>query len=171
MREQNKEQFERIYAENYSRLYFFALNIIGDREASKDILNDVFAAVWKGFERIDKTTINTYLTSSVRNRAVDYLRHNIQRAKYDEEYVHNASIYYSEYSEDKERIVAKMMAQLRPPTDKILELCYLQQKKYSEVAELLGISKSSVKKHIMKALRTLRELYGSKDAQNRLMDV
>ena len=43
MKEQSKEQFERIYAENYTRLYYFALNIIGDREASKDILNDVFA--------------------------------------------------------------------------------------------------------------------------------
>ena len=96
MKEQSKEQFERIYAENYTRLYYFALNIIGDREASKDILNDVFAAVWKGFERLDKTKINTYLLSSVRNRAVDYLRHNIQRAKYDEEYIHTASIYYTE---------------------------------------------------------------------------
>lgn len=171
MKEQSKEQFERIYAENYTRLYYFALNIIGDREASKDILNDVFAAVWKGFERLDKTKINTYLLSSVRNRAVDYLRHNIQRAKYDEEYIHTASIYYTEYSEDKERIVEKMMSHLRPPTDKILELCYLQQKKYAEVAEMLGISTSSVKKHIIKALRTLRELYGSKDARNRLMDV
>ena len=108
MKEQSKEQFERIYAENYTRLYYFALNIIGDREASKDI---------------------------------------------------------------KERIVEKMMSHLRPPTDKILELCYLQQKKYAEVAEMLGISTSSVKKHIIKALRTLRELYGSKDARNRLMDV
>ena len=171
MKEQSKEQFERIYAENYTRLYYFALNIIGDREASKDILNDVFAAVWKGFERLDKTKINTYLLSSVRNRAVDYLRHNIQRAKYDEEYIHTASIYYTEYSEDKERIVEKMMSHLCPPTDKILELCYLQQKKYAEVAEMLGISTSSVKKHIIKALRTLRELYGSKDARNRLMDV
>lgn len=40
------------------------------------------------------------------------------------------------------------MEQLSPPTDKILNLCYLQHKKYSEVAEILGVSTSCVKKHI-----------------------
>ena len=66
MKEPSKEQFESIYAENYTRLYYFALNIIGDREASKDI---------------------------------------------------------------KERIVEKMMSHLRPPTDKILELCFQNKKR------------------------------------------
>ena len=38
-----------------------------------------------------------------------------------------------------------------------LRLCYYEHKTYREVAEQLGISPDTVKKHISKALRTLRE--------------
>lgn len=39
----------------------------------------------------------------------------------------------------------------------VLRLCYYEHKTYREVAEQLGISPDTVKKHISKALRTLRE--------------
>lgn len=55
-----------------------------------------------------------------------------------------------------------MLAQLTPPTDQILDMCYLQHMKYAEVAEALHTSTSTVKKHITKALKTLRELYKDK---------
>ena len=46
---------------------------------------------------------------------------------------------------------------LPEPTCTILRLCYWEKKTYREVAEQLGISPDTVKKHISKALRTLRE--------------
>ena len=46
---------------------------------------------------------------------------------------------------------------LPPKTKKVLEECYFNQKKYSEVAQMLNISTNTVKKHIMKALSSLRE--------------
>ena len=48
---------------------------------------------------------------------------------------------------------------LKEMTTDWLRLCYLQQKKYAEVAEELNISPDTVKKHIMKALKLLKELY------------
>lgn len=171
MTDDYKQQFEEIYTEYYTRLYFFALHIVGEEEVAKDLLNDVFTSLWKCFMTIDKSNIHSYLFTSIRNRAVDYLRRNIQKKKYSDEYIREASVYYSEYSDENERMVEEMMHQLQPPTDVILRMCYLEGMKYTEVAEKMGISKSTVKKHIMKALRTLRELYGSKDARNRLSDV
>ena len=46
---------------------------------------------------------------------------------------------------------------LPEPTCTVLRLCYYEHKTYREVAEQLGISPDTVKKHISKALRTLRE--------------
>jgi RNA polymerase sigma-70 factor (ECF subfamily) len=59
--------------------------------------------------------------------------------------------------------VEKMLAQLPPQTRKILELCYLHRKKYAEVAEEMNISPDTVKKHVTKALKMLRELYNVKN--------
>lgn len=46
---------------------------------------------------------------------------------------------------------------LPEPTCTILRSCYWEKKTYQQVADELGISPDTVKKHISKALRTLRE--------------
>ena len=170
-RETKKKQFEEIYVGHYTRLYYFALNLIGDKESSRDLLNDVFTSLWNQFDNIDLSSISWYLTTSVRNRAVDFLRHNIQKSNYSKEYVHEAAFYYDDYTDDRKQLVDEMINKLSPPTDTILEMCYLRQMKYSEVAEKLNISTSTVKKHIIKALKTLRDFYGSKCARNEIRDV
>lgn len=156
-----REMFERIYTENYLRLYYYALHIVNDEEAAKDILNDVFVALWKNIETFKENNFNAYLMTSVRNRAVDFLRHHVLQHQYTEEYLHSAEQFYADYSDEKDKLVEEMMSQLSPPTDQILEMCYLRRMKYAEVAEALDISPNTVKKHIVKAL-TLRELYKGK---------
>jgi RNA polymerase sigma factor, sigma-70 family len=156
-----KNKFEKIYTENYSRLYYYALHIVGDSEVSKDILSDIFTRLWNNINNVELESVNAYLMTSIRHRAVDYLRRNILQNQYSEDYLKEATIYYIDASEEieKDKLVEKMLSQLGPPTDKILEMHYLQQMKYAEVAEVLNISPETVKKHIMKALRILRELY------------
>ena len=154
-----KEIFERIYTENYVRLYYYALHIVNEEETAKDILNDVFTMLWKNISHVESSNVNAYLMTSVRNKAVDYLRHNVLQSHYSEEYLHTAEQYYTDYSNEKDLLVEEMLAHLTPPTDQILEMCYLRRMKYAEVAEALHISTSTVKKYIIKALKTLRELY------------
>ena len=157
-----KRRFEEIYTGNYTRLYYYALHIMNDEETAKDILNDVFTALWNNIETIDISEINAYLMTSVRNRSVDHLRRTVLESQYTEEYLHTAEIFYDDYSDEKDRLVEEMFSHLSPPTDEILKMCYLKRMKYAEVAEQLDISPSTVKKHIMKALKILRELYKDK---------
>ena len=65
----------------------------------------------------------------------------------------------TEYLEQDERMmhISKAMEKLTPHTRHILEECYIQRKKYQEVAEELNISVSAVRKHIVKALQVIRE--------------
>lgn len=157
-----KDRFEKIYTENYVRMYYYALHIVNEEEVAKDLLNDVFTMLWKNFTHIEEDNINAYLMTSVRNRAVDFLRHNVLQSQYSEEYLHTAEQFCTDYSDEKDRLVEEMLQQLSPPTDQILEMCYLKRMSYAEVAEALQISTSTVKKHIIKALKTLRELYRGK---------
>ena len=157
-----REMFESVYTENYLRLYYYALHIVNDEEAAKDILNDVFVALWKNIETFKENNFNAYLMTSVRNRAVDFLRHHVLQHQYTEEYLYSAEQFYADYSDEKDKLVEEMMSQLSPPTDQILEMCYLKRMKYAEVAEALDISPNTVKKHIVKALKTLSERYKGK---------
>lgn len=51
-----------------------------------------------------------------------------------------------------QREVAVLMSQLKEPTRTVLEKCYLEHKKYAEVAEEMHLSHDMVKRHISKAL-------------------
>ena len=59
--------------------------------------------------------------------------------------------------EERLRIVKQIISELPPRTRFVLEQCYFNNKKYQEVAEILDVTSSAVKKHIMKALSILRE--------------
>lgn len=153
-----KREFERIFKENYTRLYMYALHLIGDAEVSRDLVSEIFANIWENIDLLNRDTINSYLMKSIRYRSIDYLRHQIIQRQYTEDYITNVTEFYSDYSEKKEedQLVEQMLQQLPPMTRLILEECYLHQKKYAEVAEELGISPNTVKKHITKALKLLR---------------
>ena len=53
--------------------------------------------------------------------------------------------------------IQKVLDGMTPHTRHILEECYLHEKKYKEVAAELNISISAVRKHIVKALKAIRE--------------
>lgn len=158
-----KNKFEKIYTENYSRLYYYALHIVNDSEASKDILSDVFVGLWNNIDKVEMESINAYLMTSIRHRAIDYLRRNILQTQYSDDYMKEATLFYDDGNDEleKDKLVEKMLSQLQPPTRDILEMCYLKRMKYAEVAEALNISPATVKKHISKALKILRELYNN----------
>ena len=62
-----------------------------------------------------------------------------------------------EYLLKKEEIVERVLNELKPPTKEIFISCYVHYKEYREVAEKMGISVNTVKKHIVKALKIIRE--------------
>lgn len=159
-------EFDSIYREHYTALFYYAVHITGDEEASRDIVSDVFMALYQHLGELRPDSLRAWLLTSCRHRCVDRLRRLGQERRYTEHYLHTAEGLYADDRrvEREDGLVAEMLLRLTPPTDEILRLCYLERKKYREVAALLSISESTVKKHIVKALRTLRNLYRGSDA-------
>lgn len=152
-------QFEDFYRTHYTRLYYYAYDFVDNIENCKDLVGDVFATVWNDRDHINPETLSAYLYTAVRNRCLNYLR----SRRYDEDY-RNFCIEADRLSaqmppdSDDERYCAinREIEKLPPRTRFVLEQCYLHNKKYKEVAEVLDISADGVKKHIVKAFATLR---------------
>ena len=60
-------------------------------------------------------------------------------------------------SEERIKMIMAIIDKLPPLTQKVMELCYIEKKRYRETAEILGLSESGVRKHIMKGLDTIRK--------------
>lgn len=158
-------RFERMYKENYARLYYYAFRFLTDEEACKDVVNDVFEKVWQQFDELKAETSSAFLYAQVRNRCIDLLRHQQVEEQYAELYralSEDVSEIRADEREERLARIEKTIANLTDPTKTILKQCYYENKKYQEVADEFGISVSGVKKHIVKALKILREEFGIK---------
>lgn len=160
----DRKCFETFFKEKYSQAYFLALRILHDDEASKDVVADAFELVWRRtkLEKVDN--ISAYLMTSVRNVCLDYIRKQNVRSHYvqasvqtTEQLVHNPD--HWDVREERIQAIMGSLDELTPRTRQILKLCYVERKKYREVAVELQISESAVKKHIMQALSYMRQKF------------
>ena len=56
-------------------------------------------------------------------------------------------------------VIEQVMEAMPPRTKFIIEQCYFENKKYDEVAEILGLSRDGIRKTIMKGLALLRNAF------------
>lgn len=157
--------FERLFKENYTRLYYYALSFIPDPETCKDIVSESFRVLWERFDSIKQETMLSYMFAHVHNLCIDHIRHQEVESSYATSYLkivsEMSSNDWSEQEEKMERIL-KIINGLPPQTKFVMEQCYLYKKKYREVAEILGLTESGVRKHIMKGLDTIRNEFSVK---------
>ena len=161
----NRELFETVWRENFSRLYHIAYDFLQDDEASRDVVSEVFTKAWQKWDEMQPDSIKGYLFIGVRNTCYNRLRVQDAHKRYAE-YVRHFydTADYNHIDDADERIAAlnKMVEQLPPKTRFVLRQCYYERHTYKEVGEMMGMSAEGVKKHIMKAFSILRERFNVK---------
>ncbi len=158
-----EKEFKRLFREYYPQLYAFAFGMVKDEEACRDIIGDAFEKLWTQLDEIKDGNERAFLYLVIRNKCIDRIRNSVSRQRYELFY---KCVYGDEADEaglrlkETESRIEKMyqlIGTLTPQTRRILESCYFQGKHYAEVAEELDISISTVKKHIVQALKILRK--------------
>ncbi len=155
-----EKEFEELFKQNYSKFFYCAYDIIGNSEVAKDIVSDVFGEAWEQYAEQRPKMTPVYLYRSVRNRSIDYLRHQSIERHYREVFLEMESEWEEEYEESNEENIAyirEIIAGFSPQTRFIFDQCYFQGKKYREVAEAMGLSEAAIHKHMVKAFAILRE--------------
>ena len=152
--------FDDLFRLYYDSLFRFARQFINDDEDCHDIVSNAYEDVWRNFSHIEEKTVKAYLYTTVRNRTIDYLRRQQKRQQYISYATHmmeqTISSEHLAEREDNLRIIKQVLDEIGHPTSDILTACYIDGKKYVEVAEEMQISIASVKKHMVKALKKVR---------------
>ncbi|RFZ91183.1 RNA polymerase sigma-70 factor [Mucilaginibacter conchicola] len=154
-----KELFDRYNA----LLFIYAHKKIKDKEASQDLVQDVFATIWQNRSRlnIEHGTVASYLYASVRNRVINVFRDR----KIDERHLSslqnlirplNNNTDHRVRERDISRLIDKEIAALPPKMREVFELRRKGHMSNKEIALQLGISELTVATHQKRALRILR---------------
>lgn len=135
------------------------MKYIEDLEASKNIVHDVFIAVWEKFESLpEDTNFRGYLYTAVRNRCLNYIRDNKTQVAFEsvsDEFVaaEEQSVEAAELQREIELAINTLPEKCRI----VFEMSRYEELKYTEIAEKMNISVKTVEAHMSKALNLLRK--------------
>ncbi|MGH7342466.1 MAG: RNA polymerase sigma-70 factor [Candidatus Rokuibacteriota bacterium] len=154
--------YDAVFRSWYPVLVRVAAALLRDEDAAEEVAQDVMVEFWKRRAAMDTDLpLKAYLLRSVRNRALNHLRH--LRVRRDAE--QDVEALYNEPGGADQPVVARELAdavkiavaELPPRCREIFELSRVDGLKYSEIAAALDISEKTVEAQLGKALRVLRE--------------
>ncbi len=155
----NDGTFEDMFRSYFQDLMRFVCSYVNDEEVAKDIVHDVFFAVLRNKKHLDASySMKSYLFTLSRNYALNYLKHLRVVAMSEREVVEvleNTGDELDVYEERVSRLNEKM-AELPEKQREVLIKCFVDGRKYQEVADEMEISVNSLKTHISRGLKFLR---------------
>jgi len=165
LRRGNQEAFLAVYHQHYPSLYHYILRFIAVPQLAEDALQEVFVKIWEVRERIDPAqSFRGYLYRIARNHvfklmkkiaADEALRTQVMQELHRQTDDADTRLLWKEY----ERLLHTAIALLPPQRQKVFRLCREESKSYEEVAATLGISKNTVKEHMVLALKSIQSFF------------
>ncbi|MCX6282309.1 MAG: RNA polymerase sigma-70 factor [Bacteroidetes bacterium] len=158
----SRSQFEALFRSEYKGMLFFAIRYVKEEEAAKEIVQEAFINLWEKRDSIDpEREVKSYLSASIRNRCLNYLRDN---KRYAGTLLSLGGLLPLPSSEDADTIEFKELSrQIHNAIDELPEKCRevfrlnrFEQMKYQQIADHLQISVKTVETQMSKALAHLR---------------
>jgi RNA polymerase sigma-70 factor (ECF subfamily) len=154
--------FDEVFRTWYEPLVRYVMRIVRDDAVAEDLAQDAMLELWRRRDQLAPDGgIQPYLWQSVRNRALNHLRHGKVRERAEPRIIAVAPV---PAAADAEAGVSELTTALHAALDKlpprcreVFELSRTRDLRYSEIAELLGVSVKAVEAQMGKALRVLRE--------------
>ncbi|MEJ7780177.1 MAG: RNA polymerase sigma-70 factor [Daejeonella sp.] len=161
-----KEGDRAAFAEIYDRYIFVmishAYKKCRDREAAKDVVQEVFAMLWSRRENLQvSTNLSGFLYASIRNIILNQIAHQNVQAKYldsmltfsqQEHVITDHLVRENQLA----ALIEKEIAALTPKMREVFELSRKEHLTHKEIAKKLNISEQTVSKHLTNALKILR---------------
>ncbi len=163
----NSMAFSEIYSRYWHNLFLHAYKMIGDEDASKDIIQELFIALWAKRQDLHiRLNLKSYLYVTARNQVLNYIR---KYRKIDD----LVNLIAEEMSEldyhtidgiDERQLIIQIdeeISRLPPKMRLVFEMSRKEFLTHKEIAQRLGTSEETVKKQISNSLKVLRKRMGS----------
>jgi RNA polymerase sigma-70 factor (ECF subfamily) len=158
----DESAFNALYKQQIVKLYRFAYSFIADKEASEEIVNDIFLKVWLSRHSLDTIrNIQVYLYVAVKNACLNHVRSNVSKQKWQlnlsESFYFHLSVDPSQLLINKElqKKIVKAIDDLPPRCRLIFKMVKEDNLTSKEVAEILNLSNKTVFAQLSIALKKL----------------
>ena len=160
-RDRSGDELRELYRRYAGELFGFAASALDDREQAEEVVQDVFAQLWRHAGEYDQSraSVRTWLYAIARNRIVDAHRRAAARPKRAEEEDSLDSAAEIDAALDQAVLrwqITAALARLSPAHREVIRLAHYGGLTMREIADRTGIPLGTVKSRTSYALRTLR---------------
>ncbi|MFM0642869.1 sigma-70 family RNA polymerase sigma factor [Paraburkholderia bryophila] len=164
--------FEALYRLSAPSLFGLAVRVTRTSESAEEVVQDGFIKIWRfaGSYDPDKASPSTWMSTIVKNQALDYLRRNPYAGVYVEELDERNASGDGDLSQqvalDAERL-SVYLGRLTPGQRQAIALAYFRGQSQSEIAHTLDAPIGTVKSWISRGLESLRGMADPRHARAR----
>jgi len=155
------EAFEEIFSRFWERLYHVARARINSEEEAEEIVQDIFASLWKNHRTVLIVDLPSYLFAAVRRGVISKIRTRLVHQKYQDYYLK----FFPGYSRTTEEaidfeelslVIENALQQLPEKSQQVFRLNRLLGRSIAEIAETLKMPRRTIEHHLTISIRELR---------------
>ena len=155
----DQKKLEKLFKQHYRQMYRLATILLHDDAESKDVVHDIFAHLLRNSQDLREDTAESYLLTSVRNRCLNVIRSRQIQERVEHLYLLDldTNITPTERLEEELEALYKGIDQLEPPVCRDIIMQHFRDGiTFKEIANSIGVSETTVYKHLRRALNQLR---------------
>ena len=150
---------QKLFKQHYRQMYRLATILLHDDAESKDVVHDIFAQLLDDHRDLREETAQSYLLTSVRNRCMNVIRSRQIQERVEHLYLLDldTTIMPTELLEEELKALRIGINLLEPPVCRDIILQHFRDGiTFKEIACRLGVSETTIYKHLRRALSQLR---------------
>ena len=154
--------FRMLFDQYRDKIFSIAWKITRVRSAGEDVVQEVFIKLWMNKEKLAEVeNLNAYVNKITRNHILNNLRKVAYEQTFLEDLIKEQSVNTEKVSDpvlynELQNLVHRAIQQLSPQQKKVFQLSRTEGLKHAEIAAQLNISQSTVKDHMVEALRSIK---------------
>ena len=159
----DKEAFTMLYRRYWQSLFTTAARALRSKTEAADLVQDIFLSIWNRRDELCVTgSLAAYLQTSVRYKVIKYVEKNIIRRDYLSLLTEMLVSYQAPDAESQlqikelQGVIQSAVDQMPHKMREVYQLSRQHHLSHKEIAERLGISDETVKKHIQHALQIIK---------------
>lgn len=161
IRNDNKNAFSELFRRYWRKGYKMAYARVRSKEATEEIVQDLFVALWDKRSSLSINNMSSYLYISVKHKVLNFIDSQLVHQKY--QVYHKTFIQQQEDATEKTVVFNELMGAIEegleclPEKSKeVFRLNRLEGRTISETADLLKLSRKAAQYHLTRSLKEMR---------------
>lgn len=156
----NHKVFTAFYSAHFQRFAWLSTRYVKDIQVAEEIVQDLFVKIWDNPNELNGVrSLQPYLYRAIINQSINYLTRQKNIAEHHLRLAEDLSDEYIEMIVEDfalKELLHKEIDRLPEQCKKVFKMSRIENLKYREISEALGISEKTVENHIVNALKILR---------------